>query len=149
MERNPVQPRAPRRNCALAAADTDNQRAEDRSNAIRRRIATAEEKMARLRRALDAGWDPEEQKDQYNAAAAEKRSLEADLAALQPDTTLSRSDIEMMIDQVGDMVDALDQADQEELAEIYRALELSMTYHHPERVLDVRTELPHGDKYGV
>nr|MBA3489164.1 hypothetical protein [Longispora sp. (in: high G+C Gram-positive bacteria)] len=86
---------------------------------------------------------------QYNAAVAEKRALEADLAALQSDTGLSRAEIETMVDQVGLIVDALNGAGSEELAAIYQALDLSMNYHHEERVIDIKIEVPHVVKFRV
>ena len=54
--------------------------------------------MARLRRALEAGWDPAALTEQYNAAAAEKRFAEAELSAVKVPERVSAEDIRKWFD---------------------------------------------------
>ncbi len=96
--------------------------------------------MERLRRALDAGWDPAELREQYNLAVGEKRAAEAALAAAPREADLSRHEIETIIDGLGDIGRALDRAEAADLAGLYAALRLSLTYHHAEQTVDVEVE---------
>ncbi|WP_328520577.1 recombinase family protein [Kribbella sp. NBC_00359] len=85
----------------------------DRTEAdLKRRIAAAEATMWRLRRALEAGWDPAEMTAQYNAAVAEKRAAEAGLATIERPQRLTPKEIRAMVDQLGDIAQALDCASQ-------------------------------------
>lgn len=92
--------------------------------------------MEKLRKALDAGWDPVELRERYNAAVAEKRSAEAALAAVAIEQGLSREELETYVDQLGDISRALDAAEPEELSELYSSLRLSLTYHHMKQIVE-------------
>lgn len=123
----------------LAAGDSSDRHL--RHVAVQRdRIAAAEVAMERLRRAFDAGWDPAELREQYNAAAAEKRSAEKALAATQNDQGMSRQELESHVDRLGDLTRALDRADREQLTELYAALRLSLRYDHIEKTVDVEVD---------
>jgi hypothetical protein len=103
-------------------------------------VAAAEVAMERLRRALDAGWDPDELRERYNAAASEKRAGEAQLSAAPAERQISRAELESYIDQLGDVAGALDRATPEHLEELYASLRLVLTYHHVERSVDVEID---------
>jgi hypothetical protein len=96
--------------------------------------------MSRLRRALEAGWDPADLREQYNAAVAEKRAAESALTAAPRESSLSRQELAVVVDSLGDMTRALERAEPRQLAELYVSLRLSMTYHHAERALDVEVD---------
>ncbi len=96
--------------------------------------------MARLRRALEGGWDLAELTEQYNAAVAEKRAVEAELSAAPRDVRPSRDDLLAALTVIGDQTDALGTAEPHGLAELYSALRLSMVYHHAERAVDVSVQ---------
>jgi hypothetical protein len=98
-----------------------------------------------LRTALEAGWDPAELRDQYNAAVAEKRAAELALKAEPTSTSLSRRELAAMVDSLGDMAKALGRAEPTDVADHHASLRLSMTYHHMERVVDVAVD-PVGDR---
>ncbi|WP_433157852.1 hypothetical protein [Kribbella sp. CA-247076] len=68
---------------ALAIAANESSPEKRAEAEFGQRIAAAEGAMVRLRRALDAGWDPTELTSQYNAAAAEKRVAEAGVASIE------------------------------------------------------------------
>lgn len=97
---------------------------------FRGRIAAAEATMGRLQRALEAGWDPEALTGQYNAAVAEKKAALAGLEALKPAERLSASDIRAMVKELGAMKAVLDRADRGDLADLYGALGLEVSYNH-------------------
>jgi hypothetical protein len=78
---------------------------------FRHRIRSAEEEMARPRRVLDAGWDPEQLTSQYNAAAAEKRAAQAGLDAVEVTERLTADEVRAMVAQLGDMRKVLDRAE--------------------------------------
>lgn len=125
---------------ALLDAEDDADRHLEQVGQLRDRVAAAEVAMDRLRRALDAGWDPVELREQYNAAAAEKRVAEAALEAAPSETSLSRQELESYVDQLGDMSQALDRAESDELSQLYASLRLSLTYHHAEQIVDVEVD---------
>ncbi|WP_410790969.1 recombinase family protein [Kribbella sp. C-35] len=124
----------------LLESDDSADRAREHVERVRDRVAAAETVMEKLRRALDAGWDPVELRDQYNAAVAEKRSAEVALAAAPDDSGLSRGDLEAFVDQLGDIGAALDVAEPQELSELYASLRLSLRYHHIKQTVDVEVD---------
>jgi hypothetical protein len=101
--------------------------------ALKRRIAAAQSAMDRLQRALEAGWDPEALTGQYNAAVVERRAAEAAFAALEPSDRLTAEEIRGVVAELGDMREVLDRANRRDLAELYRALSLSISYDHEKR----------------
>ncbi|MGC4938475.1 recombinase family protein [Kribbella sp. DT2] len=121
---------------ALAGSEEDDQ-AEAQMVAARQRIAAAEATKVRLQRALKAGWDPEGLASQYNAAAAEKRAAEAMLAAIEPSQQLTAQEIRQMAAELGDMAHVLNEAKREDLAELYKALGLWITYDDAQMRADV------------
>ncbi|TCC30686.1 hypothetical protein [Kribbella speibonae] len=128
----------------LLEADDSAERAREQSERLRDRVAAAETVMKKLRKALEAGWDPVELREQYNSAASDKRAAESALAAARDQTGISRAELEAYLDQLGDMT-ALDRAEPEDLAELYASFRLSLTYNHTEQIVDVEVD-PIGDR---
>ncbi|GAB2652066.1 hypothetical protein [Kribbella swartbergensis] len=71
---------------------------------------------------------------------AEKRSAEQALATTENDQGISREELESLIDRLGDMAQALDRADREQLAELYAAMRLTLRYDHVEKTVDVEVD---------
>ncbi|WP_327635121.1 recombinase family protein [Kribbella sp. NBC_00482] len=136
---------------ALLQADDSADQLRDQVERLRDRVAAAETVMEKLRKALDAGWDPVELRAQYNSAAAEKHAAETALATAPSAKGLNREELEMYVDQLGDVARALDSAEPEELSELYSSLRLSLTYHHTEQIVDVEVDpmADRVDKYRV
>lgn len=133
---------------ALAGAGDDHFDA--LTERLRRRIAAADAVMVRLRRALEAGWDPDALTDQYNAAAADKRAAEAELAAVPVPERVTADEIRTMVARLGDMATVLDRANRADLTELYASLQLSVVYSHPNHAAEVSiTPAMHGFKVGV
>jgi hypothetical protein len=119
---------------ALAALEDEQDSAEAGSIRPARRVATAEAEMHRLRRALDAGWDPAALKDQYNnGAATEKRAAETDPSAVEVPVKVSADDIRTTFAELGNMASALSEADATDSAALYEALGLSVSDNHDTR----------------
>jgi len=136
---------------ALVDADDSGKQADAMRAALRQRIAAADGTMARLQRALDAGWDPELLTQQYNAAVADKRAAEAELQA-RPGSgePVTADEVRQMIADLGDLDDVLASADRQALAELYQAMKLSVTYDHEARAADVSVApTAHGAKVRV
>lgn len=132
---------------ALVGADEEDQ-SEEQTAVARQRIAEAEATMKRLQRALEAGRDPDGLTSQYNAAALDKRAAEAALAAIEPAQRLTADDIRKMLSELGDMAKVLDSANREDLAELYKALDLVISYDDAETRADVSIS-PRVVKVGV
>jgi hypothetical protein len=111
---------------ALIDTDDASGRQHGRVRELQGRVAAAEDAMERPRRALDTRWDPAELREQYNLAPR--------------DAGLGRHELGGIIDGLGDMAQALDQAEPEDLAELYAALRLSLVYHHVEQIVDVEVD---------
>jgi hypothetical protein len=125
---------------ALHQADDTAEHHRTQMRNLQDRVAAAQATMSRLRRALEAGWDPTELREQYNAAVAEKRAAESALTTAPRETSLSRQELAVVVDSLGDMTRALERAEPRQLAELYASLRLSMTYHHAERTVDVEVD---------
>jgi hypothetical protein len=121
----------------LAGAQSEEDPADAAERTFRQRIAAADATMTRLQRALEAGWDPEALMSQYNAAVAEKKAALAGLEASEPGERLSAADIRAMVEELGALKAVLDQADRGELADLYGALRLEVSYNYRTRVADV------------
>jgi hypothetical protein len=134
----------------LLEADDSTVQVHEHVDRLRDRVTAAETVMERLRKALDAGWDPVELRERYNAAVAEKRSAEAALAAVSTEQGLSREELETYVDQLGDISRAFGTAEPEELSELYSSLRLSLTYH-AKQIVEVGVDFlaDRVDKYRV
>jgi DNA invertase Pin-like site-specific DNA recombinase len=120
----------------VKASDPDAQ-ARTANASFQRRVREAEAAMARLQRALDAGWEPEALKDQFNAAAAEKRAAQAELAGVAVAQPLTAADVHELLAQVGDVQKIISDARTTDLAQLYQELGLSIIYDDTERTAEV------------
>ncbi|GAA0584489.1 recombinase family protein [Kribbella sandramycini] len=107
---------------------------------LRGRVRAAKVTMDRARKALEAGWDPAELRDQYNAAAAEKQVAERALAAVPDREVLNRDQLVTYVEELGDVGRALDAADPAELSELYEALKLGLTYNYADQTVGVEID---------
>jgi len=114
--------------------------------AAQRRLDAAEAKLRRLRAAIEAGVDPVAIVEPINAAQEERVAAEADLAhAPGGSGWLDAAEVYAMIDSLGDVTRVLRRAELDELAQLYAAIRLDMTYHHEDRAIAVRVAPPVGD----
>lgn len=111
----------------LAAVDSltsDNARMEQARN----RLADAEKRLRRLQQAIEAGANPAALVDALNRAEEERQAAHTDLDCIPARHVLSYADVAAMIDELGDVGQALDRADPAGLEELYSALRLEMVY---------------------
>jgi hypothetical protein len=125
---------------ALLEADDSADELREQAERLEERLAAAGTVMEKLRKALDAGRDPAELREQYNAAAPEKRAAELALAAAPTEKGLSREELETYVARLGSVARALDTVAPEELSELYSSLRLSLTYHHSEQIVQVEVD---------
>jgi site-specific DNA recombinase len=98
--------------------------------------------MARYRAALDAGGDPEEIGKWIAEAKVQRLAAEAQLhLATQGTATLTRQQIQAVIEECADIARNLRDADPADIASAYRRLGLRLTYH-PGRKLVQATVSP-------
>ena len=93
------------------------------------RIADANLKMASYRAALDAGGDPEEIGKWIADTKAQRLQAESDLRQATTTATLSRQQIQDLIEECADIAKDLRDADPSDMAQAYRKLGLRLTYH--------------------
>ena len=73
----------------------------------------------------------------HNATAAEKRSAGAELRTVKVPEQVSAEDIRTVVEELGDMTAALDQADASDVRALYEALGLEVSYNHETRSPEV------------
>jgi uncharacterized protein YhaN len=105
------------------------------------KIADANLKMARYRAALDVGGDPEEIGKWIADAKAQRLKAETELRQATSKTTMTRQQVQELIEQCADIAADLRDAEPGDMASVYRKLGLRLTYH-PERQLVRATACP-------
>jgi hypothetical protein len=143
---------APHRLANTITAMTDSQRELDLDHAAiraRHQLADCGTKLARHRAALEAGADPAIVTGWIAEVEAERRRL---LAVLNqpispPAPRMSRDQISELVGNLGDIIDALREADPADRAEVYRQLGLRLTYHPKQQKVRVQAQ-PDADQYG-
>lgn len=120
----------------LAAADSstsDNARMEQARN----KLLDTEKRLRRLQQAIEAGANPAALVDALNRAEQERQAAHADLDRIPARHVLSYADIAVMINELGDVGQALDRADPAGLEDLYSALSLEMVYDASARTVNV------------
>ncbi len=137
---------------AMAAAQ-DSAGAELQAIArARETIRDCEAKMARYRAAIDAGADIEEITGWINAAKAERLQAEAALRVTARPARMSKEEITMIIKRLAALAAVVRDADPADKAEIYKGLNLVLTYHPGTRAVRVEAHVSmdsHGVMVGV
>jgi DNA invertase Pin-like site-specific DNA recombinase len=106
----------------------------------RRRLADAEAKLRRHQAAIEAGVDPAAIVDAINQAQAKRTAACAELNGRPAAQLLTRQDVEVVINSVGDVGEALTGADPQSLATLYEALRLQMVYDPASRSVNVTVQ---------
>jgi hypothetical protein len=83
---------------------------------------------ARLQAAIEAGVDPSALVEVINRAQAERAASEAELANLPATTVITDVEIHAMIDSLGDVGAALNDAKLDSLSQLYQRLRLDLRY---------------------
>jgi site-specific DNA recombinase len=110
---------------------TDNAAAE----AATTKIANANLKLARYRAALDAGGDPTEIGKWITEATTQRLRAETDLRQATNKTTLTRQQIQALIEECADIATDLHHAEPASIAATYHKLGLRLTYHPDKQLI--------------
>jgi site-specific DNA recombinase len=116
--------------------------------AARETIRACEAKMARYRAAIDAGGDIEEITGWINAAKAERLQAEAALRATATPARMSKEEIKMIIGRFAGLAALVRDADPADKAEIYKGLNLRLTYQPGTRTVRAEAHVS-ADSHGV
>jgi hypothetical protein len=123
---------------ALVASQEGGHRQPTARQALKKRLSEAESRLQKLRAAIEAGVDPAALVESINQAHAQRAATRTELEADTPaPNALSDTEIYAMIDSLGDIGHALNQADPTRLQELYEALRLEMIYDAHTRTVDV------------
>jgi hypothetical protein len=122
---------------ALVASQDGARGVPSTREAASKRLADAEARLRRFQTAIAAGVDPAALVESINQAQAQRAAAQAELDGAPAPTTLTEADVYAMIDYLGDLGHALNQADPARLEELYTALRLDMTYDAEARAVDV------------
>jgi site-specific DNA recombinase len=125
---------------ALAAAQAATVADEHRLAAAGRTLAECDEKLGRYRAALEAGTDPAIVTGWIRDVAELRRRAEREArSATVP--ACSADELRALIEELGDMIRVLEQADPTKKAELYESLGLNLVYHPQDRRVTVEADL--------
>ncbi len=122
---------------ALVASQGSTGGAPSPQEAAKKRLKDAEARLRRFRAAIEAGIDPAALVEAMNVAQAQRAAARAELDGTPAPDALTPAEVYAMIDSLGDVGGALNEADPERLEQPYEALRLEMTYDAEERAVDV------------
>jgi len=118
---------------AVGDSTSDNVRMEQARN----KLAGAETRIHRLQQAIEAGANPAALVDPLNRAEEERQAAHADLDRIPARHVLNYADITAMINELGDVGQALDRADPASIEDLYSALRLEMVYDATAKTVNV------------
>lgn len=113
--------------------DDGNQRRE----MLRAKINAAETKLTRHRTAIEAGVDPLALVEAMNAAQAEKAIAQAEMEQLPQTVPLTATQVNKLIDSLGDMTAVLNAGVPEDKIALYTALNVEIRYDHRQQIATV------------
>ncbi|MFI6298347.1 recombinase family protein [Nonomuraea sp. NPDC050790] len=112
---------------------------------LRKRLSQCDRKISQYRSALDAGGDPVEISSWINETKSERARLEGELKAVPAAQRVSAEEIRSMLEEVGDLVRLVGEADPNDKAALYTQLGLKLTYYPGKQYVEARIdpEPPH------
>ncbi|TQM85467.1 recombinase-like zinc beta ribbon protein [Saccharothrix saharensis] len=105
--------------------------------AAKARLAKAEAQLSRFQEAIKAGIDPLALVEPMNEAQAVRAAARAELEGTPAPDALSAAEVHAMIDSLGNVEEALADANIESVASLYRAIDLQVRYTHTAHEADV------------
>jgi site-specific DNA recombinase len=125
---------------ALAAAQAATIGDEPRLAAARRTLTECDEKLGRYRAALEAGTNPAIVARWIREVTELRRRAEREArAATVP--AVSVGELRALVEELGDLIKVLEQADPAKKAELYESLGLNLVYHPQDRQVTVEADL--------
>ncbi|GAA4511416.1 hypothetical protein GCM10023096_17930 [Nonomuraea ferruginea] len=112
---------------------------------LRKRLSKCDRKLGQYRSALDAGGDPIEIAGWINETKIERAHLVGELKAAPAAQRISVAEIRSMIEEVGDLVRLVGEADPDDKAALYTQLGLKLTFYLEKQYVEARIapEPPH------
>jgi DNA invertase Pin-like site-specific DNA recombinase len=107
-----------------------------RREQVRRRMVKAETELRRLQDAIKAGANPGALVDAINHAHAQYEAARDELTRLPVEHVINRAEVYAMIDSLGDVGSALNDADPARLQALYESLRLEMIYHPDKQAVE-------------
>jgi site-specific DNA recombinase len=119
-----------------------------RVDQAQRALSEVRRRLTQYRAALDSGADPGTVTEWITEAAADERTAlaELDQLASEAPAALTAAEALAVVNRVGGMPGLLQQADQEQRAALYAALEVSATYDPAGRTAELAVAIPRGAK---
>jgi site-specific DNA recombinase len=115
---------------------------------LRRSIGQCDAKIARYRAAIDAGGDIEEIAQWINAAKAQRLQAQALIRETATPARMTREDIKIIVERCSSMADVIRQAQPADKAEMYRGINLMLTYQPETQIVRAQAHLS-ADSHGV
>lgn len=107
---------------------------------LRKRLSKCDRKLSQYRSALDAGGDPIEISSWINETKSERARLEGEMKAAPVAQRISVAEIRSMIEEVGDLVRLVGEAEADDKSELYTQLGLKLTYYPEKQHVEARVE---------
>ena len=129
---------------ALGAASGATEVDHARIDAANRKLADCDERLAKYRKARDAGADPMVVVGWMSEVQGERLRAEAEIRAAQPASQVTKRQIRELVMSLQGIAEALSDADPKLKAQVYEELGISVTYDPVRHVarLESRPESP-------
>ncbi|WP_410791056.1 hypothetical protein [Kribbella sp. C-35] len=118
---------------ALLQADDSADQLRDQVERLRGRVAAAEAVMEKVAQGIGCRLGSGRVAGAIQRGDCREARSRDGTCRDESEMGLTRAELETYVDQLGDVAQALDSAEQEELSELYSSLRLSLTYHHTGR----------------
>ncbi|MET9633571.1 hypothetical protein ABZX92_39545 [Lentzea sp. NPDC006480] len=126
---------------ALLEAQEPDKREETTHKSAQQRLAAAEEELKRFQNAIKAGVDPAALVEAVNEAQAKRAVAQAELVDVPTARGFESADLYAMVENLGDVGIKLGDAKPESLSDLYRRLDLQVSYSHKSREVEVSINL--------
>ena len=126
---------------ALAEAQEPVPAEDGPAEAARRTLADCDARLARYRKALEAGTDPAVVAAWIAEVQDERKAAEKALRRRRPASALTEADIRAMVESLGDLVGVLEAVEPAKKADLYDSLGLSLTFQPSKRSVLVEANL--------
>lgn len=102
---------------------------------LKKKAADAEARLRRLQAAIEAGVDPAALVESINEAQAQRAAARAELDRAPSPNTISAAEVYAMIDSLGDVGEALKDANPAGLERLYEKLDVQLAFQPTERTV--------------
>lgn len=133
----------------VASQHQSNGNVHSARDAAKTRLDAAETRLRRLQAAIEAGADPGAFVEAINEAQSQRAAARAELDGTPAPDALTDAEVYAMIDSLGNVGEALNEAKPEDVEKLYDALRLELMYYAPDRAVDVTIQPARGGSVRV